>query len=275
MNNDELVNQQYGTEPLLTHIEEALERAGLSHSVLQWSDLVPLDQLHLRGLAASKEQAAAMNPAAGSTLLDIGCGLGGPARFVAATYGCHVTGIDLNRSFVDAATWLVKRCEMSESISILKADALALPFDEASFDYAWTQHVAMNIANRTKFYAEVFRVLKPGGRFAAYDILAGEGRPLIYPVPWARKAEQNFLLTAEAMRELLHDSGFCEVSWTDKTEASLAWITELQPKLAEARPLGPPVVMGTQFGEMAENLRRNLHEGRVQVLQAILERAAQ
>ncbi len=183
MNNDELVNQQYGTEPLLTRIEEALERAGLNHGVLEWSDLVPLDQLHLRGLAASKEQAAAMNPAAGSILLDIGCGLGGPARFVAATYGCHVTGIDLNRSFVDAATWLVKRCEMSESISILKADALALPFDEASFDYAWTQHVAMNIANRAKFYAEVFRVLKPGGRFAVYDILAGDGRPLIYPVP--------------------------------------------------------------------------------------------
>lgn len=275
MNNDELVNQQYGTQSLLARIEAALQDAGLGRSFLDWSDLVPLDQLHLRGMAASKEQAAALQPAAGSTLLDIGCGLGGPARFVAATCGCHVTGIDLNRSFVDAAIWLVKRCEMSESVSIQKADALALPFNEASYDNAWTQHVAMNIANRAKLYAEVFRVLKPGGRFAVYDILAGDGRPLIFPVPWARETEQNFLLTAEAMRELLDETGFREVFWADKTEASLAWITELQPKLADAPPLGPPVVMGAQFGEMAENLRRNLHEGRVQVLQAIFERAAQ
>jgi cyclopropane fatty-acyl-phospholipid synthase-like methyltransferase len=117
MDNQELVREQYGASSLQQRVEDALGRAGLGEGTLNWSDLVPLDQLHVRGLAASKELAAALNVKAGSALLDVGCGLGGPARFLAATYQCRVTGIDLNQPFVDVATMLTERCALTKSVT--------------------------------------------------------------------------------------------------------------------------------------------------------------
>jgi hypothetical protein len=131
----------------------------------------------------------------------------------------------------------------------------------------------MNIADRTKFYAEIHRVLKPGGRLAIYDIAAGDGRPLIFPVPWARRPEMSFLLTSDAMKTVLGETGFSEVSWADKTEEGLTWLAERNSRLQTSPPLGTGVVMGPQFVEMAENLGRNLQSGRVRLVQAIVMRA--
>jgi ubiquinone/menaquinone biosynthesis C-methylase UbiE len=265
-------SKQYGATSLQERVADALRRAGLESGSLKWSDLVPLDQFHVRGLTATRELAESLHIKAGSGVLDIGCGLGGPARFLAATYGCRVTGIDLSQPFVDIATMLTARCGMTENVSFGQADALALPFPDAHFDDAWTQHVAMNIADRSRLYGEIHRALKPGGRLAIYDVVAGDGRPLIFPVPWARRREMNFLLTPDAMKAVLDATGFHEVSWIDKTEASLAWFADLQTRLQTAPPLGLPVVIGPGFLEMAANLGRNLHEGRVQLVQAILRR---
>src|SRR5262249_31172807 len=154
----------YGTAPLRERVNEALDRAGLGRGMLRWSDLILLDQFHVRGLAATRELAEALNIETGSELLDIGCGLGGPARFLAATYGCRVTGVDLSQPFVDVATMLSERCGLKEKTVFHQADALKLPFADESFPLAWTQHVAMNIADRTRLYAETARVLQPGGR---------------------------------------------------------------------------------------------------------------
>lgn len=273
MENHELVQEQYGAASLQERVEDALGRAGLGKGTLNWSDLVPLDQFHVRGLVASKELAAALNIKAGSELLDVGCGIGGPARFLAATYQCRVTGIDLSQPFVDLATMLTARCGLTGSITFRCADALDLPFEEASFDDAWTQHVAMNIADRKKFYAEIHRVLKPGSRLAIYDIAAGYGSPLIFPVPWARRPEMSFLLSSDAMKEVLGETGFREVSWADKTDDGLTWLAERNSRLQTSPPLGTGVVMGPQFAEMAENLGRNLQAGRVRLVQAIVMRS--
>lgn len=272
MDNPQLVREQYGAEPLQARVEAALDRAGLSQKPIQWSDLVPLDQFHVRGLAATRELADALTIEPGAEVLDVGCGLGGPARFLAATYACRVVGIDLSQPFIDVATMLTERCGLSERATFRWADALDLPFAAATFDDAWTQHVAMNIANRAKFYAEMHRVLKPGGRLAIYDVIAGDGGPPHFPVPWARRPEMSFLLTADAMRDVLQQTGFTELSWADKTDVSLTWFNELQPRLQSSPPLGLPVVMGPQFGEMARNLGRNLQEGRVRLVQAVLQR---
>jgi SAM-dependent methyltransferase len=255
-------------------VEDALHRAGLDAPNLSWSDLAPLDQFHVRGLAATKELAAALPLAPGSHVLDVGSGLGGPARFLAAATGCRVTGVDLSAAFVEVATMLAERAGLADRVAYREADALALPFPEASFDHAWTQHVAMNIANRARLYGEIHRVLKPGGRLAIYDVVKGEGGDLIFPVPWARVPEISFLVTPDAMRAALTAAGFSELSFEDKTEPGLAWYAEQQARAAAGgRPaLGIHVVMGPEFSGMAANLGRNLREGRARLVQVVVER---
>jgi SAM-dependent methyltransferase len=266
--------EHYGTEPLLARIEEALRSAGLGDRSLGWADLAPLDQFHVRGLSATRELAESLGIDVGAKVLDVGCGLGGPSRFLAATYGCHVTGIDLSQPFVGAARMLTERAGLSDVVVFHQANALNLPFADESFNHAWTQHVAMNIADRAGFYASIRRVLRPGGCLAIYDVVAGDRGPPIFPVPWARVPETSFLLTPKAMRETLARAGFAEVSWADKTDAGQAWAAEMQAKReAKPTPLGLHIVMGPQFAEMAANLGRNLLEGRVRLVQAIMSRA--
>jgi SAM-dependent methyltransferase len=268
------VRDHYGTTSLVRRIDEALRRAGLADGTVGWADLAPLDQFHVRGLGATRELAEALGIDAGASLLDVGCGLGGPARFLAATYGCHVTGIDLSQPFIEAARMLTERCGLADRASFLQGDALDLPFTDASFDHAWAQHVAMNVADRVGFYRSIHRVLKPGGRLAIYDVALGDGGPPIYPVPWAREPGTSFLLTPEAMRNALAQAGFEEVSWIDKTDIAQAWAADMKAKRQKSpAPLGLEVVMGPEFAEMAENLGRNLLEGRVRIIQAVMAKS--
>ena len=268
------VRDHYGTTSLVRRIDEALRRAGLADGTVGWADLAPLDQFHVRGLGATRELAEALGIDAGASLLDVGCGLGGPARFLAATYGCHVTGIDLSQPFIEAARMLTERCGFADRASFLQGDALDLPFTDASFDHAWTQHVAMNVADRVGFYRAIHRVLKPGGRLAIYDVALGDGGPPIYPVPWAREPGTSFLMTPEPMRNALAQAGFEEVSWIDKTDIAQAWAADMKAKRQKSpAPLGLEVVMGPEFAEMAENLGRNLLEGRVRIIQAVMAKS--
>jgi SAM-dependent methyltransferase len=244
------VIDHYGTTSLLRRIDEALRRAGLADGIIGWADLAPLDQFHVRGLAATGELAEALGIEAGANLLDLGCGLGGPARFLAATYGCHVTGIDLSQPFIEAARMLTERCGLADRATFLQGDALDLPFTDAFFDHAWTQHVAMNIADRVGFYRSIHRVLKPGGRLAIYDVALGDGGSPIYPVPWAREPGTSLLLTPEAMRRALAQAGFEEVSWIDKTVLAQAWANDTKARRQHSpAPFGLEVVMGPEFPE--------------------------
>jgi ubiquinone/menaquinone biosynthesis C-methylase UbiE len=266
------VAEHYGTESLLDRVSAALERAGLGEGPIAWSDLAGLDQFHVRGLAATQELAQALDVTPGARLLDIGSGLGGPARYLAATFGCKVTGVDLSQPFVEVASYLAARCGLQDRVEFRQADALDLPFEDGAFDLAWTQHVAMNIADRARLYGEIRRVLRPGGRLAIYDVLAGEGGPLIYPVPWARTAEISFLMTPEAMRQSLREAGFRELEWRDATEGAVAWLAERAAAPAPGAPgVGLPVVMGPDFPLLAASLARNLTEGRARLAQAVLE----
>jgi SAM-dependent methyltransferase len=268
------VVKHYGTNSLVANLETALREAGLAGRQLTPIDLAPLDQFHARGLAATVELSEAARVQQFDRVIDVGSGLGGPSRYLAASCGCRVSGVDLSPSFVEAATYLAKRCGLADRVDYRSADALSLPFGNGEFDLAWTQHVAMNIADRDRLYAEVYRVLRPGGRFAAYDIVAGEAAPVIHPVPWARGHETSFLLAPATMRTTLERQGFKAVSWDHREQQAIAWFDQQQSTggLQSRSTLGLHLAMGPDFREMAANLERNLREGRIGLIQAVLER---
>lgn len=266
------VRDHYRATGLTGRLKIALSVFGPEDQPLTPQQLGALDHFHTRGLAATADLARLAGITADMSVLDVGSGVGGPARFLAASYGCRVTGIDLSEPFVDAARYLTARTRQSGQVSFRAGSALDLPFEDGHFDAVLLQHVAMNIAGRAELYREIRRVLKPRGRFATFDVVANGGEPY-YPVPWARTPATSFLLSAEATREAIEQAGFSTLAWQDDTEAARAWFAQL-------RASGPPpspnlgVVMGPDFAELSANLGRNLLEGRLGILAAVFEPAS-
>ena len=265
------VRDHYRASGLTERLKAALAALGPEDRRLTPQQLGALDQFHTRGLAATAELASLVGITADTSVLDVGSGIGGPARFLAATYGCRVSGVDLSEPFVDTARYLTERTGQSGQVSIQIGSALELPFGEGRFDVVLLQHVAMNISERARLYREIRRVLKSGGRFATFDVVLQGGEPH-YPVPWARTPATSFLLTAAETRDAIEAAGFGTLAWQDDTEAAKAWIAQL-------RASGPPpspnlgVVMGPDFAQLAANLGRNLLEGRLGILTAVFEAA--
>jgi len=236
-------------------------------------DLASLDQFHTRGIAATIDLARLAEVNQHTRVLDAGCGLGGPARYLAATYDCTVLGVDLSPDFIDAAKYLSERSGLIGRTDFRVGDALNLPANGGAYDLVWTQHVAMNIADRDRLYREVHRVLQPGGRLALFDVVARDGQ-IYFPVPWSRTPETSFLLSSAQTRYALATVGFKVLEWHDDTDLAKAWFRELATSLPT--PGGPSlgVAMGADFPDLIRNLGRNLAEGRVGTLSAVLERAA-
>ena len=131
---------------LPTKIASTLRAAGRDLAHLTTADLAAVDEFHIRGRQATLELAAGMEIGPHSRVLDIGSGLGGPARTLAEACGCHVTGIDLTPEFCTAATEMSRWVGLAAKVSFSQGDATALAGNLAAFDAAMTIHVAMNIA---------------------------------------------------------------------------------------------------------------------------------
>jgi MPBQ/MSBQ methyltransferase len=258
----------YARGGLTNRLLAALTAAGKDIDHLTIDDLAPLDEFHSRRRRATEELARMLAPTPADQVVDVGSGLGGPARYLAATYGCRVSGVDLTAEFVETAIELTRRTGLRHRVDFRQGSGLALPFPDGRFDLAWTQNVAMNIADRPTWYAELRRVLKRGGRLALQDVAQGPGGSLHFPVNWADSPEISFLRTPEETRASLEAAGFEILAWEDNSEVAIA---EAEAERGGGRqPLGIHLVVGESFREKMQNSRRNMLENRTRLINAVL-----
>jgi ubiquinone/menaquinone biosynthesis C-methylase UbiE len=202
-----MVQRYYGDRPLMERIENALRAAGVDPEKPSPRDLWSFDQLHSGGIVATRENAERARIQAGMYVLDVGCGLGGASRYLAAECGCRVAAIDLTPNFIEVARILTARSGLADRVEFRQANALALPFQDSTFDHVWSYAVTMNIADKEGLGREVARVLKPGGRFSCNEIAQGVGGATVFPLPWATDEASSFLTSPAAMRAALEAGG--------------------------------------------------------------------
>ncbi len=259
------VARHYALEGLTGRILAALEQSGLDAAKPSSEELAPLDEFHIGGRPATQHLADRLGFRAGDRLLDLGCGLGGAARFLAEHFDCHVTGLDLTPDYIEVARILAARTGAGNRVAFEVGSALATPFSDAAFDGAVTIHVAMNIEDRDGLYREAARVLKPGARFGIYDVMKGPSPGLSFPVPWSETAETSHLRTPEETRGHLSEAGFEVETVEDRSDFAKAFFRTMRERMAESGPppLGLHILMGETFREKVANMMQNLEAGQI------------
>jgi ubiquinone/menaquinone biosynthesis C-methylase UbiE len=223
MNADRDISAHYSRGNLLARLNAALIEDGIDPDKPSIEALAPYDQFHGRGLEATLEIAELMSAGPSDHVLDIGSGIGGPARYFASRFGCRVTGIDLTPEFCDVAFHLTRLLHLEDRVRFELGDALAMSFPDASFDGAYSMNVSMNIADKGAFYREIHRVLRPGGWLILSEVAKGDGADLDYPTPWAASAHNSFLSTPEETTRGLLESGFDVIRLQDTLEQARAF----------------------------------------------------
>jgi sarcosine/dimethylglycine N-methyltransferase len=263
----ELVQDHYAHGNLLDRIDAFLKTRHIDPAHLSHRDLFVCDQMHGGGVKATRAHITRAGIGAGMKVLDIGCGIGGAARCLAAECGCSVTGIDLTQEFIDVARELTARCELSEHIEFFKADALDMPFEKNTFDHAWCHNVTMNIQDKARLISEIARVLKPGGRFSCSEYALGPSGEPFYPLPWASEPAQSFLVTPDAMRAAVEAGGFRIIEQLDINEANLTFQRQMRTRaqrgelLQSVNPLY--FTLGDAFRECISNVGKSAATGRL------------
>ncbi len=260
------IGAQYATGLSRPSIERALISAGKDMAHLTPADLGALEDFHTMGRIATGQLAVLAKISCQDSVLDAGTGIGGTARFLAATYGCEVTAVDLTEEYCDIARWLNELTGLDRQITVRQADVTSLPFADASFDAAISQHVQMNVADKGRLYAEAHRVLVAGGRLAIWDITAGEPGTLDYPLPWANQPDRSHLLPAAALRTTVEAAGFTVEHWADLSGDAAALMRALLSQ--------PPAPLGLHafvpdFAVKAANLTEALADGRLRVIEGL------
>jgi SAM-dependent methyltransferase len=262
------MNDHWGREGLAESILEALAAAGKDLDALTIDDLAVTDQFHGGGKAGTLRLARLFGARPGLRVLDVGGGLGGPARTLAVEFGCTLTVIDVTESYVRAARMLTTRLGLEDRVTHHLGNALDLPFDDGAFDVVWTQNSGMNIADKERLYSGFHRVLRPRGLLALQEPMAGPEQPPVFPLMWAGDASTSFLRTPAEMRALIARAGFVELDWDDVTNELAG------PATAEGIPAhsAQRLIMGDGLDAILRAGQRNRAEGRLVSVQAVFER---
>ena len=256
MSTEAAVARHYGSAGLEERILAAVAREGKDPEKLAAADLAPVDEFHVGGIEATQELAAHMELRPGTRLLDVGSGIGGPARYFAAEHGCKVTGIDLTEEFVRVARSLTARTKLDAAVDFRQGSALELPFEAGSFDGAYMIHVGMNIADKPGIFREVRRVLKAGARFTIYDFVRTADGPMRYPVPWALGDETSYVGTLKEYRDALQSAGFQVVQERERAAFGIAFTERVMARMAQGAPpaLGLHLLVGEKTPTMIKNI---------------------
>jgi len=263
-------NDYWGREGLERRILDALAATGKNVDALTVDDLAPADHFHSGGRSATERLARLAQLQPGMRVLDVGGGLGGPARTLAAKFGCRVTLVDLTESYVRAGATLTARLGLADRVTHRVGDALALEVGDEKFDVVWTQNSGMNITDKERLYAGFARALRPGGLLALQEPMAGPAQPIVFPVMWARDARASFLRAPGEMRKVIEAAGFGIRAWDDVTAEAAG------PSTGAASPAHSVqrIIMGDALDAIVEAGQRNREEGRIVMIQAVLERSA-
>ena len=265
---EQTIAQHYGDAHLLNRILAALKEDNIKLCHLQANDLAPVEEFHIGGRQATEYAISKLSLRNDQKILDIGCGIGGAARFISNTIGCEVTGIDLTPEYIHCAQDLSRRLKLETLNRFEVGSALDMPYSDRQFDAAVTFHVAMNIEDRAALYKETARVLKPGGSLCIFDVMKTSAEPLSFPVPWAASAETSFLKTPTQMRALLHDAGFGVHCEENQAEMAIEFfkekfVTAQRSTLAPVPALGVHLVMKDRPKEKFRNTLENIINGRI------------
>jgi ubiquinone/menaquinone biosynthesis C-methylase UbiE len=271
MTGSQSISEHWGTGDVYARIIKVMEAASISPEAVTVEQLAPLDHFHARGFPATVELADALPIQRGHHIVDIGCGIGGPARYLAKRFGCRVSGVDITQPFVEAANKLTTLLKMERQVEIELGDGQHLPYGDAMFDGGYTQHVTMNIADRALFFGEAFRVVKPGAFFAVTEHgLGPEGSPH-YPVPWSEDGSGSYLVRPADTVTYLKEAGFVDVKVEDTGAKYLHGYRRAIELAAQGAlpPLGVHVLMGQTAPDKTRNAARNIEEGRTHPIQII------
>ncbi len=262
------IENQYYKANLFEDICSRLEQQGIDLARVGRHDLSGVDELHVRGAEVSNELVNEIY-LKDARVLDVGCGLGGPARMLADRFNCRVTGIDLCEEYVRTARQLSELVGLSEQTIFVHGDALEMPFADGSFDIVWTQHVQMNIRDKAAFYSEIKRVLTDEGALVYYDIFKKNGGNVQFPVPWADTSAVSFLETVRFVDALLNELGFVKSQTSDQTLKAGQFLAGLLEKVKNngLPVLGLDVLMGRSTKKKLINVLKAIEENRI-VLQS-------
>jgi len=270
----------YSARDIEARILGALRAAGLNPDQrLKPEELGALDHFHTGGFKASRELQELAQIRKEDRVLDIGAGLAGAARMLAASPGCLVDCIELTSDFCAGAELLNRLTSLEDRVAVHQGSALDLPFPDDTFEVAWMQNVGMNIPDKRKLYSEIFRVLKPGGRFAFQEMSAGEEATTYFPLPWATDPADHFLISAEEMHSLLGECGFSTETFEDASDSILnGFPVSITPVSETPASMTPAAAVQAQLGlsvfvdnlpEKAGNARRSLQEGRIRFVRGV------